>query len=121
MNVNLEELAFSIHSNAIDKGFWEPNTPDNHTIFYLKQLAMVHSEVSEVLEAIRKEKGEDVIVEEMADVLVRLLDLWCGMQRDGAVKSRRKETQRRGTRTDGVGGCNCCDCAVAWCCRLGYY
>ena len=87
MNVNLEELAFAIHSNAIDKGFWEPNTPDNHIVFYLKQLAMVHSEVSEVLEAIRKEKGEDVIVEEMADILVRLLDLWCGMQRDGAVKT----------------------------------
>jgi len=87
MNVNLEELAYSIHSNAIDKGFWEPNTEDNHIVFYLKQLAMVHSEVSEVLEAIRKEKGEDVVVEEMADVLIRLLDLWCGMQRDGVVKT----------------------------------
>ena len=87
MNINLEELAYSIHSNAIDKGFWEPNTPDNHTIFYLKQLAMIHSEVSEVLEAIRKEKGEDVVVEEMADILIRLLDLWAGMQRDGAIKT----------------------------------
>jgi NTP pyrophosphatase (non-canonical NTP hydrolase) len=87
MNVNLEELAFAIHSNAIDKGFWEPNTPDNHTVFYLKQLAMIHSEVSETLEAIRKEKGEDVVVEEMADILIRLLDLWAGMQRDGAVST----------------------------------
>jgi NTP pyrophosphatase (non-canonical NTP hydrolase) len=87
MNINLEEMAFAIHSNAIDKGFWEPNTPDNHTVFYLKQLAMIHSEVSEVLEAIRKEKGESVVVEEMADVLIRLLDLWSGMQRDGAVST----------------------------------
>lgn len=87
MNINLEELAYSIHSNAINKGFWEPNTPDNHTVFYLKQLAMIHSEVSEVLEAIRKEKGENIVVEEMADILIRLLDLWAGMQRDGAVKT----------------------------------
>jgi NTP pyrophosphatase (non-canonical NTP hydrolase) len=87
MNINLEEMAFAIHGNAIDKGFWEPNTPDNHTVFYLKQLAMVHSEVSEVLEAIRKEKGQEAVVEEMADVLIRLLDLWAGMQRDGAVKA----------------------------------
>jgi NTP pyrophosphatase (non-canonical NTP hydrolase) len=87
LNVNLEELAFSIHSNAIEKGFWEPNTENNHVVFYLKQLAMVHSEVSEVLEAIRKEKGQEVVVEEMADVLIRLLDLWAGMQRDGAVKT----------------------------------
>ena len=87
MNVNLEELAFAIHSNAVDKGVWEPNTPDNHTVFYLKQLAMIHSEVSETLEAIRKEKGEYVVVEEMADILIRLLDLWAGMQRDGAVST----------------------------------
>lgn len=86
MNINLEELAFTIHSNAVDKGFWEPNTEDNHTVFYIKQLAMIHSEVSEVLEAIRKEKGQDIVVEEMADIIIRLLDLWAGMQRDGAVK-----------------------------------
>lgn len=87
MNVNLEELAFAIHSNAVEKGFWEPNTPENHTVFYLKQLAMIHSEVSETLEAIRKEKGEEIVVEEMADILIRLLDLWAGMQRDGAVST----------------------------------
>lgn len=87
MNINLEELAFTIHSNAVDKGFWEPNTEENHTVFYIKQLAMIHSEVSETLEAIRKEKGEDIVVEEMADILIRLLDLWAGMQRDGVVRT----------------------------------
>jgi NTP pyrophosphatase (non-canonical NTP hydrolase) len=87
LNINLEEMAFSVHSNAIDKGFWEPNTPENHTVFYLKQLAMIHSEVSEILEAVRKEKGEAAVVEEMADVIVRLIDLWAGMQRDGYVKT----------------------------------
>lgn len=87
MNINLEDLAFAIHSNAVEKGFWEPNTPENHTVFYLKQLAMIHSEVSETLEAIRKEKGEKVVVEEMADIIIRLLDLWTGMQRDGAVRT----------------------------------
>ena len=87
MNINLEEMAYAIHSNAVEKGFWEPNTPDNHTVFYLKQLAMIHSEVSETLEAIRKEKGEEIIVEEMADTIIRLLDLWAGMHRDGAVKT----------------------------------
>jgi NTP pyrophosphatase (non-canonical NTP hydrolase) len=92
MNVNLEELAFAVHNNAIEKGFWEPNTPENHTIFYLKQLAMIHSEVSEILEAVRKEKGEAAVVEEMADVIVRLIDLWAGMQRDGYVKTTLTES-----------------------------
>jgi NTP pyrophosphatase (non-canonical NTP hydrolase) len=83
--IDLDELAFDLHANAINKGFWEPNTEDNHIVFYLKQLAMVHSEVSEVLEAIRKEKGQDKIVEEFADILIRVLDLYAGMFRDGAV------------------------------------
>jgi NTP pyrophosphatase (non-canonical NTP hydrolase) len=90
VNVNLEELAYAIHSNAIDKGFWEPlynMEEEDKIIFYLKQLAMVHSEVSEVLEAIRKEKGEYAVVEEMADVLIRLLDLWCGMKRNGVIEN----------------------------------
>lgn len=89
MNINLEELAYKIHQNAIDKGFWDPINrmeEEDRIIFYLKQLAMIHSEVSEILEAIRKEKGEHQVVEEMADVLIRLLDLWCGMKRNEDIK-----------------------------------
>jgi len=52
--VKLDNMAKMIHKNAVEKGFWEPNTEENHTIFYLKQIAMIHSECSEVLEAIRK-------------------------------------------------------------------
>lgn len=81
--IDLDAVAFETHENAIQKGFWEPNNKDTHTIFYLKQLAMIHSEVSEVLEAIRKEKGDDKVVEELADILIRVLDLWAGLVRDG--------------------------------------
>jgi len=81
--LDLDELAHSLHENAVEKGFWEPNTPENRTVFYLKQLAMVHSEVSEVCEAIRKEKGDDKVVEELADVLIRVLDLFGGMIENG--------------------------------------
>ena len=80
--IDLDQLAFDLHDNAVDKGFWEPNTSDNHTVFYLKQLAMIHSEVSEVLEAIRKEKGDDKVVEELADILIRVLDLYGGLVQD---------------------------------------
>lgn len=89
--IDLDEVAFAIHCNAVEKGFWEPNTPDNRTTFYLKQLAMVHSEVSEVLEAIRKEKGDDQVVEEFADIFIRVLDLWAGMVRDGYTKESIEE------------------------------
>lgn len=82
MQFDLDDIAHTIHANAVEKGFWEANTEENRTIFYLKQLAMVHSEVSETLEAIRKEKGSDIVVEELADIIIRVLDLWSGMTWD---------------------------------------
>jgi NTP pyrophosphatase (non-canonical NTP hydrolase) len=79
---DMDDLAFTLNANARKKGFWDADTEDNRVIFYLKQLAMVHSEVSETLEAIRKEMGDDVVVEELADIIIRVLDLWAGMSTD---------------------------------------
>lgn len=88
MAIDIEELSAVIHLNAKSKGFWDDN---NGIIFYLKQLAMIHSEVSEVLEAIRKEKGEQQIVEEFADILIRVLDLYKGMKHDGYINLKLEE------------------------------
>ena len=81
--VNLDAESKRLHDNAVDKGFWEPNNEDTHTIFYLKQIAMIHSECSEVLEAIRKSKGDRQVVEELADIIIRTLDLYWGLKEDG--------------------------------------
>ena len=81
--VNLDAESKRLHDNAVDKGFWEPNNEDTHTIFYLKQIAMIHSECSEALEAIRKSKGDRQVVEELADIIIRTLDLYWGLKEDG--------------------------------------
>lgn len=73
-------MAYVLNQNAREKGFWDENNGVN---FYIKQMAMIHSEVTEILEALRKEKGDHAIVEEMADVIIRLLDLYGGMRVDG--------------------------------------
>lgn len=73
-------MAYVLNQNAREKGFWDENNGVN---FYIKQMAMIHSEVTEILEALRKEKGDHAIVEEMADVIIRLLDLYGGMRLDG--------------------------------------
>lgn len=78
----LDALAAVLHESAIEKGFWDGET----TVDKIgNKLALVHSEVTEVLEAIRKEKGGHAIVEEMADVLIRLLDLYAAMMNNGMI------------------------------------
>lgn len=80
MNINLTDMAYVLNQNAKDKGFWDENNGVN---FYIKQMAMIHSEVTEILEALRKEKGDQAMLEEFADVIIRLLDLYAGMRVDG--------------------------------------
>ena len=73
----LDALAAVLHETAIEKGFWKGE------IGYDKignKLALVHSEVTEVLEAIRKNKGSEEVVEEMADVIIRILDIYAAMR-----------------------------------------
>jgi len=89
---DIDDTSFTLNANAREKGFWDADTEDNRVIFYLKQLAMVHSEVSEVLEAIRKEKGQDVVVEELADIIIRVLDLYGGMAIDHYVQASLAKT-----------------------------
>lgn len=78
----LDALAAVLHQTAIEKGFWDGE------VSYDKignKLALVHSEVTEVLEAIRKKQGSEAIVEEMSDVIIRLLDLYAAMRDENMI------------------------------------
>lgn len=82
--MHLDDLAKNLNDTAIEKGFWSPLSrmeQQDDFIFFAKQLAMVHSEVTEALEALRKEQGTDKFVEELADIIIRVLDLWAGMDK----------------------------------------
>lgn len=86
--MNLNDMAQSIHANAVNKGFWDPlykSSKEDAFIFFAKQLAMVHSEVTEVLEALRKSKGSQQVVEELADIIIRVLDLYEGLREENFV------------------------------------
>jgi NTP pyrophosphatase (non-canonical NTP hydrolase) len=79
---NLQCVANDIHATAKSKGFWDDQVDPN---FVLAKLALIASEVSEVLEAYRKEMGAEKIAEEFADILIRTLDLYAGLQEEGII------------------------------------
>lgn len=68
-----DRLGEEIHATNVAKGFWsEPVMMDK----YVAKLALIHSELTEVLEALRKSQGADKVTEEFADVLIRTFDLY---------------------------------------------
>ena len=83
-----DNLATNLHEAATEKGFW--GSPEDHDaindIFIAKQCMMIVSEVTEVMEAVRKDKGEEEITKEFADIIIRTLDLYAGMVEAGYTK-----------------------------------
>lgn len=75
--MNILELQKSIHQLAIEKGWWESDRE------IPELLCLIHSEISEALEAyrirgierwVKNNKPEGVAVE-LADAIIRILDL----------------------------------------------
>ena len=92
-----DNLAINLHKIAVEKGFW--GTPEDHDaiddIFVAKQCMMIVSEVTEVMEAVRKDKGEEEITKEFADIIIRTLDLYAGMVEAGYTKLSLDEMLRQ--------------------------
>ncbi len=64
-----------IHALAVEKGWWEEERP------IPELLCLIHSEVSEALEAYR-ERNHAGVAEELADVVIRCLDMADGLHID---------------------------------------
>lgn len=84
--VNLDDLAYKLHQTAKSKGFYDSLDMKEFNS-QAKQLAMIHSEVTEVLEALRKTKGEKAVVEELDDIIIRVLDFWYALYDAGVVNT----------------------------------
>jgi len=65
---SIKQWQIDIHENAKNKGWWENIRP------VPELLCLIHSEVSEALEAFRN-NDSDNFREEIADIAIRLLDL----------------------------------------------
>lgn len=76
------DLSTEIHKNNINKGFWEHGSTRNKP----ELLMLIVSELSEALEALRTDDKSDKLKdftgleEELADALIRILDMGAGLK-----------------------------------------
>lgn len=82
---SLDTTAKNIHAITRGKGFWDGFQETDPFSFYAYKLAMIHSEVTETLEAIRKDEGDSAVVLELADILIRVLDFYEGLKVTGEI------------------------------------
>ena len=73
--MNIKEMSEEVHRNAVDHGWWEGVRP------IPELLCLVHSEVSEALEAYRKGDTKN-FAEELADIVIRVMDMAQGFDID---------------------------------------
>ncbi|MDD4894487.1 MAG: MazG nucleotide pyrophosphohydrolase domain-containing protein [Candidatus Omnitrophica bacterium] len=67
----LHSLIEECHRIAKEKGWWDDERNDGELI------ALMHSELSEALEALRNHGNKDNVAEELADCCIRIFD-YCG-------------------------------------------
>lgn len=75
--IAFDEVAHRIHADNLFVGWWEPGKPRN----FGELIALIQSEISEAMEAGRKDKQDDHLPQysgvtvELADALIRIFDL----------------------------------------------
>lgn len=95
-------VAGMVHDNAVRKGCWPVQGPAPRLIastdLILSKLALIHSEVSEALEEAREEHPSlEAFGEELADVVIRTMDLAvaCGVDLGDTILSKMARNEAR--------------------------
>ena len=79
------------HSTAKEKGWWDFERNDGELI------ALMHSELSEALEAMRNDLGSEALAEELADCCIRIFD-YCGARKLDLEEALKKKAEKNKSR-----------------------
>jgi len=90
-SLGVNKLIKECHSIAREKGWWKDERNDGELI------ALMHSELSEALEALRNHGTRDNVAEELADVCIRIFD-FCGARNIDLEETLRKKIAYNKTR-----------------------
>ena len=88
---DIKNLIKTCYEIAKEKGWWDKPRSDGEVI------ALMHSELSEALEAMRNRDGKDAVAEELADCCIRIFD-FCGQAKIDLEKALTKKIEKNKTR-----------------------
>jgi NTP pyrophosphatase (non-canonical NTP hydrolase) len=100
----INDLVSEIHQDNIDAGWWtDLNTGERKDRNVGELLCLIHSEISEAMEAYRKDLMDDKLTTrkmfevELADAVIRIFDLAGSQNMDlgGAIEEKRKYNKNR--------------------------
>ncbi|MFC1709640.1 hypothetical protein ACFL2J_06270 [Candidatus Omnitrophota bacterium] len=72
--VSIDDFIDTCYRIAKEKGWWDKERSDGEVI------ALMHSELSEALEAMRNSHSKEAVAEELADCCIRIFD-YCGQKK----------------------------------------